>query len=78
MVGMEADKSTELFQQSCGLQCAPNRFVKPKDHHIGSNMTNVDGFFTAGACIGPMSVFDTVSHAKAVAFSVRDYLNATK
>ena len=47
-------------------------------HFPGSNMTNIDGFFTAGACIGPMSVFDTVNHAKAVAVAVRDYLNFGK
>lgn len=73
MVGMESPKSTALFQQSCGLECAANRFVKPLDHHIGSNLTNVPGLFTAGTSVGPMSIFDTVSHAKAAAFAVRDY-----
>ncbi|MBR4690123.1 MAG: CoB--CoM heterodisulfide reductase iron-sulfur subunit A family protein [Bacteroidales bacterium] len=73
MVGMESAKSTELFAQSCGLKCAPNRFIQPLDHHIGSNLTNVEGLFTAGTSIGPMSVFDTVNHAKATAFAIRDY-----
>ncbi|MCQ2959408.1 MAG: FAD-dependent oxidoreductase [Bacteroidales bacterium] len=74
MVGMEASKNTALFKQSCNLECASNRFVKPNDHHIGSNQTNVPGLFTAGTSIGPMSVFDTVNHAKSVAFAVNEYL----
>lgn len=78
MVGMESAKSTELFKQSCGLQCAPNRFVKPLDHHIASNETNIPGLFTAGTSIGPMSIFDTINHAKSAAFAVRDYfINST-
>lgn len=76
MVGMETTKSTAMFAQSCGLQCAPNRFIQTKDHHIGSNLTNIDGIFTAGASVGPMSVFDTVNHAKAAAFAVNDYLKS--
>jgi len=78
MVGMETAKSTQLFAQSCGLECASNRFVKTKDHHIGSNQTNVDGIFTAGASIGPLSVFDTVNHAKSAALAVNDFLKSTK
>lgn len=78
MVGMESAKSTELFAQSCGLQCAPSRFVQPRDIHIASNLTNVDGLFTAGTSMAPMSVYDTVNHAKAAAFAVRDYLNNKK
>lgn len=74
MVGMETAKSTEQFAKSCGLECASNRFVKPKDHHLGANLTNVRGLFTAGTSIGPMSVFDTVNHAKAAALAVHDYL----
>lgn len=78
MVGMESAKSTELFAQSCGLQCAPSRFVQPRDIHIASNLTNVDGLFTAGTTMAPMSVFDTINHSKSTALAVRDYLNTKK
>ena len=75
MVGMESPQSTALFKESCGLQCAPNRFIQPNDHHIGSNKTNIDGLFTAGTSIGPMSIFDTINHAKASAITIKNYLS---
>ncbi|MDR2963266.1 MAG: FAD-dependent oxidoreductase [Bacteroidales bacterium] len=74
LVGMESNKAAADFAQSCNLACAPSRFVQPKDFHIESNKTNVEGLFTAGTAIAPLSVFDTVNHAKAAALSVSEYL----
>jgi heterodisulfide reductase subunit A len=74
LVGMEAGKSTAAFSESCGVACADSRFIKPGDHHIAPNTTNIDGLFTAGTSIAPLSVFDTINHAKSAAFAVKQYL----
>ncbi|MDA3882919.1 MAG: FAD-dependent oxidoreductase [Bacteroidales bacterium] len=74
MIGMESQASTALFQKSCGLKCADSRFIQPYQHHLDSNATNVKGVFTAGACIGPLSVFDTINHARSAAISVSNFL----
>ncbi|MDR0940671.1 MAG: NAD(P)/FAD-dependent oxidoreductase [Bacteroidales bacterium] len=74
LVGMEASKATGDFAQSCNLACAQNRFVETADFHIASNKTNVEGLFTAGCAIAPLSVFDTVNHAKAAALTVKEHL----
>jgi len=74
LVGMEASKAAGDFAQSCKLACAPNRFVETADFHIASNKTNIEGMFTAGCAIAPLSVFDTVNHAKAAALTVKNYL----
>ena len=74
MVGFEAGKSTAMFSNSCGVACTESRFIKPADHHLSANNTNVDGLFISGTSIAPLSVFDTLNHAKAAAFAVQDYL----
>lgn len=74
LVGMESSKAAGDFAQSCKLACSPNRFVASTDFHIASNNTNVEGMFTAGCAIAPLSVFDTVNHAKAAALAIKNYL----
>lgn len=74
MVGMESQKSTAMFAESCNVTCASNRFIQPLDHHLQPNATNVEGLFTAGACIGPLSVFDTLNHSKSATLAVTSYL----
>ena len=58
--------------------CAKAVLWQPRDITLRQTLTNVDGLFTAGTSMAPMSVYDTVNHAKAAAFAVRDYLNNKK
>jgi heterodisulfide reductase subunit A len=74
MVGFEANKSTALFHNSCGVACTESRFIQPRHHHLSANATNIDGLFTAGTSIAPLSVFDTLNHAKAAAFAIHSYI----
>lgn len=74
MVGMESQKTSAMFTESCKLACASNRFIDTLDHHLQPNATNVEGLFTAGACSGPSSVVDSLNHAKSASHAVRKFL----
>jgi len=57
-----------------GLKTGENRFFEGRDNHFGSNLSNVDGVFYAGTCTAPMSITETISHARAAVSDVVDYL----
>jgi heterodisulfide reductase subunit A2 len=74
MVGMEMSASGAALASGSGMATGDNRFLKSRDHHYGSNESNIEGIFYAGTCIAPMNITDSLSHARAAALGVSDYL----
>lgn len=76
MVGMEMSKGGAEIAEKAKLKTGENRFFAPADHHFGSNISNVRGVFFAGTCTAPMNITETISHARAAAAEVADYINS--
>jgi len=74
MAGMEMSQSGAEVACSSGMATGENRFFTPADHHFGSNKSNIKGIFYAGTCTAPMNITETISHARAAAADVIDYL----
>jgi heterodisulfide reductase subunit A len=78
MAGMEMSVAGTRFSGIAGLRTGENRFLQASDNHYGTNRGNVDGIFYAGSCTAPMNITETISHARAAATEVIDYLNGNK
>jgi heterodisulfide reductase subunit A len=74
MAGMEMSKGGEEIAQIFDLKTGENRFFAAADHHYGSNESNIEALFLAGSCTAPMNITETISHARAAAAEVIDYL----
>jgi heterodisulfide reductase subunit A2 len=78
MAGMEMSEGGKEIAGLAGLTTGENRFFSVADQHFGTNRSNVDGIFYAGACTAPMNITDTISHARAAVSEVVDYLRKEK
>ena len=78
MAGMEISASGRLLAQRSGLKAGESRFLASADGYTGTNLSNVSGIFYAGTCTGPMSIPETISHARAAAVEVDNYLKNGK
>lgn len=74
MAGMEMSEGGKKIAKMGGLNTGENRFFAVADHHYGSNRSNIKGVFYAGTCTAPMSITETISHARAAVSEVMDYL----
>jgi len=74
LVGMEAGKGTTAAAKTCGIKCEESGFLKTYDSFLKSNYTEQEGIFLAGSCSAPMSVHDTVVHARSAAQEVTNWL----
>ena len=74
LVGMEAGKGTASAASTCGLTCEESGFLKTTDSFLKSNLSNQEGIFLAGSCTAPMSVNDTILHARSAAIEVSNWL----
>ena len=75
MAGMEMSEGGKKIAGIGGLKTGENRFFAAADNHFGSNKSNIEGVFYAGTCTAPMNITETISHARAAAVEVIDYLN---
>lgn len=75
MVGMQNAKAGLNLQDKFGIQTGVNGFFRIRDNHYGNNLSNVDGLFYAGTCTAPMNITDTISHARAAAVEITEYLS---
>jgi heterodisulfide reductase subunit A len=75
MAGMEVSAGGAGLADRSGLKRGENRFMEPADNHFGNNRSNIAGVFYAGTCTAPMNITETISHARAAAFEVINYLN---
>ncbi len=78
LVGMEAGKGTATAASACGIGCEESGFLKTTDSFLKSNFSEQEGIFLAGSCTAPMTVNDTILHARSAAMEVNNYLKATK
>jgi heterodisulfide reductase subunit A len=76
MVGMEMSEGGKKLARMSGLKTGDNRFFSAADPHFGSNISNIEGVFYAGACTAPMNITETISHARAAVSEVMDYLKS--
>ena len=74
LVGMEAGKGTASASVSCGLGCEESGFIQTADSFLHSNFSTREGIFVAGSCTAPMSVNDTILHARSAAMEVNNWL----
>jgi heterodisulfide reductase subunit A2 len=75
MAGMEISEGGRTLAVNSGLKTGENRFLESTDHHYGSNRSAIEGLYYAGTCTAPMNVTETISHARAAATEVVNYLN---
>jgi len=78
LVGMEAGKGTTAAAAICGIGCEESGFLKTTDSFLKSNFSEQEGIFLAGSCTAPMSVNDTILHARSAAMEVDNWLKAQK
>jgi heterodisulfide reductase subunit A len=74
MAGMEMSEGGKQVARAMKLKTGDNRFFQSKDFHYGTNKSNVDGVFYAGTCTAPMSIPETISHARAAVSDVISFL----
>jgi len=74
LVGMEAGKGTSTAATACGIGCEESGFLKTTDTFLKSNFSEQEGIFLAGSCTAPMSVNDTILHARSAAIEVDCWL----
>jgi heterodisulfide reductase subunit A len=74
MAGMEMSEGGKKIAGMGGLNIGENRFFDTEDHHYASNVSNIKGIFYAGTCTAPMSIPETISHARSAVIEVIDYL----
>jgi heterodisulfide reductase subunit A2 len=76
LVGMEAGKGTAEAAAACGINCETSGFLKSKNSFEQSNISNQEGIFLSGTCYAPMSVNDTILHARSAAMEVNNWLKS--
>ena len=78
LIGMEAGKGTNSAAAICGIDCEDSGFLKTTDSFLFSNLSSKEGIFLAGSCTAPMSVNDSISHARSAALEVNNWLQKNK
>ena len=74
LVGMEAGKGTAKAAAACSIGCEESGFLRTTDSFLMSNFSEQEGIFLAGSCTAPMSVNDTILHARSAAQEVNNWL----
>ena len=74
LVGMEAGKGTTVAAATCGIGCEESGFLKTTDSFLKSNFSEQEGIFLAGSCTAPMTINDTILHARSAAIEVDNWL----
>lgn len=75
LVGMEVGKGTTAAATTCNIGWEESGFLKTTDSFLKSNFSEQDGIFLAGSCTAPMTLNDTISHARSAAIEVDNWLN---
>ena len=56
------------------IELNKHNFFESADWQLHKNSTTQPGIFLAGACNGPMSIDETIEHARSAAFEVHNFL----
>jgi heterodisulfide reductase subunit A len=78
LVGMIPGKESLRMAELFGLERESNGFLNVRDPHLDRNRSSVKGVFLAGTCTGPMTVDETLEHARSAALDVHQYLQHMK
>lgn len=74
MSGMEMSAAGAALAEKSNLATGDNRFLESLDQHYKSNESPRRGIFYAGTCVAPMNITESISHARAAAVDVSEYL----
>ena len=74
LVGIIPGRETSRMSGLFGLQREPNGFLQTQDPHLMKNRSSQEGIFLAGTCTGPMTIDETLDHARSAALAVHHYL----
>ncbi len=74
LVGMIPGRETSRMADLFGLNREPNGFLQTQDPHLRKNRSSRGGIFLAGTCTGPMTVDETLDHARSAALDIHRYL----
>ncbi|MFA5330206.1 MAG: FAD-dependent oxidoreductase [Prolixibacteraceae bacterium] len=78
LIGMESGKGTANAATTCKIDCENSGFLRSTDSFLQSNLSTREGIFLAGSCTAPMSVNDTILHARSAAFEVNSFLQKNR
>jgi heterodisulfide reductase subunit A2 len=78
LVGMTAGQSTQKLKNIAALETNSHNFFQSNDWQLHKNSSSQPGIFLSGACNGPMSIDESIEHARSAAFEVHQYLSNTK
>ena len=73
MIGMLASEETIELGNKMNLEFERNGFIKGKDAHYKTNLTNKEGVFIAGTTNGPMNITDTINHSRSAAIEIDQF-----
>jgi len=74
MVGFVTSEGTKKIAEMLNLEFGVNRFLKTRDQHTLTNVSNVPGVFFAGTCTSPKTITNTITDARAAASTIASYL----
>ena len=72
--GVTSSCHAEEVGRQLGIQVDEDTFFRALDPINSVNETNVEGVFLSGCSAGPMDITSSISHARAAALSVLNYL----
>lgn len=74
IVGMRGGEANGRFCRTPGLELAPNGFMAPGDHFLGSVCSGAEGIFYAGAVTAPKNVGESIAEGHAAAVRAAEYI----
>jgi heterodisulfide reductase subunit A2 len=77
LIGMIPGQSTQKLKNVASIEVNKHNFFESADWQLRKNSSTQPGIFLAGACNGPMSIDETIEHARSAAFEVHSYLTKT-
>ncbi|OFX72807.1 MAG: hypothetical protein A2X12_05930 [Bacteroidetes bacterium GWE2_29_8] len=75
LVGFEPSKGTKRIGKMLGIEFSDDGFFKTQDEHTMTNISNIEGVFLAGTCVGPRTITNTIVDARAGAAAIASYLS---
>ncbi|PKM92515.1 MAG: FAD-dependent oxidoreductase [Euryarchaeota archaeon HGW-Euryarchaeota-1] len=74
LIGFVPSEGTKNICKMLNLELGIDNFIKTKDEHTMTNVSNIRGVFLAGACTGPKCITNTITDARAAAAKVASFL----
>jgi heterodisulfide reductase subunit A2 len=75
LVGMTPGQSANKLKNIAAIESNKHNFYESKDWQLHKNQSSQPGIFLAGTCNGPMSIDESIEHARSAAFEAHNYLN---